>query len=133
MLETAARSVRLCIGVVSSESNMSITVPLEMLLTTRCVGPRQDMIYTKDAFVRQQLVSTCFNSLAVEVMQSQRAPSTIEGRLKVMRKRRGKSLEDKLSEYAELFNLNVTCIAQNKISGEYELFEPEPERRLVPC
>ncbi|KAI1489430.1 hypothetical protein F5X96DRAFT_670701 [Biscogniauxia mediterranea] len=57
-------------------------------------------------------------------MHSQRTPPTEGSRLKVMRKRRGRSLHRKILEYGELFNLDVVLIAQDRASGEYEVFEP---------
>jgi hypothetical protein len=58
-------------------------------------------------------------------MQPRREPPTIESRLRVIRKRKAVSLKYKLSEYAELFNLKVIRIAQDKVNGEYEVFESD--------
>ncbi|RYP14045.1 hypothetical protein DL767_010442 [Monosporascus sp. MG133] len=57
----------------------------------------------------------------------------MESRLKVMRKRRGRSLHRKIVEYSDLFNLNITLIAQDKTSGDYEVFQPEPDENWPPA
>ncbi|KAH6705767.1 hypothetical protein EV126DRAFT_457884 [Verticillium dahliae] len=44
--------------------------------------------------------------------------------LKVRRKRRGLSLYNKIFEYGELFDMNITIIAQERASGDYEVFQP---------
>ncbi|KAI1416940.1 hypothetical protein F5Y13DRAFT_204294 [Hypoxylon sp. FL1857] len=54
-------------------------------------------------------------------------------RLKVMRKRRGRSLRKKLVEYADLFNVDVALIVQDKKSGEYEVFQPTYNKNWPPA
>ncbi|KAF3357053.1 hypothetical protein VdG1_00204 [Verticillium dahliae VDG1] len=44
--------------------------------------------------------------------------------LKVRRKRRGRSLYNKIFEYGEFFDMNITIIAQERASGDYEVFQP---------
>ncbi|CRK10012.1 hypothetical protein BN1723_009122 [Verticillium longisporum] len=47
--------------------------------------------------------------------------------LKVRRKRRGRCLSNKIFEYGELFDIDITIIAQERASGDYEVFQPRPE------
>ncbi|KAI0536663.1 hypothetical protein GGR58DRAFT_514374 [Xylaria digitata] len=54
-------------------------------------------------------------------------------RLKVMRKRRARSLQSKIIEYAHLFNLNVTLVAQDKTNGDYEIFQPKLNKSFPPA
>jgi hypothetical protein len=44
--------------------------------------------------------------------------------LRVRRKRRGRSLYRKIIEYSEIFDTNITIIAQDRDSGDYEVFQP---------
>ncbi|KAG7109913.1 hypothetical protein HYQ44_020319 [Verticillium longisporum] len=44
--------------------------------------------------------------------------------LKVRRKRRGRCLSNKIFEYGELFDIDITIIAQERASGDYEVFQP---------
>jgi hypothetical protein len=53
--------------------------------------------------------------------------------LKIMRKQRARSLQSKIVEYANLFNLNVTLVAQDKTSGNYELFQPKLDKNFPPA
>ncbi|KAI1357203.1 hypothetical protein F5Y08DRAFT_347112 [Xylaria arbuscula] len=54
-------------------------------------------------------------------------------RLRVMRKRRARSLRSKIIEYADLFNLRVALIAQDEISGEYEIFQSKLDKNFPPA
>ncbi|ORY65196.1 uncharacterized protein BCR38DRAFT_408925 [Pseudomassariella vexata] len=55
---------------------------------------------------------------------SRRALPTRDSQLRVMRKRRGGILHRSILKYADLFNLDVILMAQDRSSGEYEVFEP---------
>ncbi|KAI1655477.1 hypothetical protein F4813DRAFT_160522 [Daldinia decipiens] len=57
----------------------------------------------------------------------------LDSRLKVMRKRRGRSLHRKIVEYAGLFNLDITIVARDKINGEYEIFQPTRDINFPPA
>ncbi|KAI0153297.1 hypothetical protein GGR57DRAFT_513133 [Xylariaceae sp. FL1272] len=54
-------------------------------------------------------------------------------RLRVMRKRRARSLQSKIIDYAELFSLNVELVAQDKTSGDYEVFQPRLDKNFPPA
>ncbi|KAF3346065.1 hypothetical protein VdG2_05790 [Verticillium dahliae VDG2] len=53
--------------------------------------------------------------------------------LKVRRKRRGRSMYRKIVEYGEIFNMKITIIAQDRDSGEYEVFQPERDTNWPPA
>ncbi|KAI0810067.1 hypothetical protein GGR55DRAFT_695862 [Xylaria sp. FL0064] len=57
----------------------------------------------------------------------------MSNRLKVMRKRRARSLQRKIIEYAHLFNLNVALVAQDKTNGDYEIFQPKLDKNFPPA
>lgn len=54
-------------------------------------------------------------------------------RLKVMRKRRGKSLQRKMIKYAELFNVDIAIIVREKATGNYEVFQPQRAENWPPA
>ncbi|KAI3324585.1 hypothetical protein HD806DRAFT_534049 [Xylariaceae sp. AK1471] len=57
----------------------------------------------------------------------------MSNRLRVMRKRRARSLQSKIMEYADLFNLNDILIAQDKTSRDYEVFRPKLDKNFPPA
>ncbi|KAI3341944.1 hypothetical protein F4824DRAFT_513731 [Ustulina deusta] len=54
-------------------------------------------------------------------------------RLKVIRKQQARSLQSKIVEYANLFNLNVTLVAQDKTSRDYEIFQSKLDKNFPPA
>ncbi|KAI0006446.1 hypothetical protein F4779DRAFT_620550 [Xylariaceae sp. FL0662B] len=44
--------------------------------------------------------------------------------LKVWRQRPGRSLYSKILIYGEIFNMNITIIAQERVSGDHDVFQP---------
>ncbi|KAI0977479.1 hypothetical protein F4678DRAFT_455624 [Xylaria arbuscula] len=54
-------------------------------------------------------------------------------RLRVMRKRRARSLRSKIIEYADLFNLKVALIVQDETSGEYEIIQSKLDKNFPPA
>ncbi|KAI0398857.1 hypothetical protein F4802DRAFT_611322 [Xylaria palmicola] len=57
----------------------------------------------------------------------------MSNRLRIMRKRRARSLQNKIIEYADLFNLRVALIAQDETSGEYEIFQSKLDENFPPA
>ncbi|KAI0449525.1 hypothetical protein F5B21DRAFT_46006 [Xylaria acuta] len=53
--------------------------------------------------------------------------------LNVQRRKRGVTLQNKTTEYANMFNLNVALIAQDKTTGDYEIFQPNPDENFPPA
>ncbi|KAK9772900.1 hypothetical protein AB5N19_02790 [Seiridium cardinale] len=58
---------------------------------------------------------------------------TMDARLKVMRKRRGRSLQSKIVQYAGLFDVDIAVIVRGRESGEYEVFQPVRDRNWPPA